>query len=303
MRILVTGGNGQVGWELGRQGEISAHEVIAFGRDQLDIGSVDDIARVFKETKPELVINAAAYTAVDKAETQAQQAYLVNRDAAGYLAAACDRAGIVLFHISTDYVYDGSKTEPYLESDSVSPMGVYGKSKLEGERAITKVLDRHIILRTAWVFGVHGNNFVKTMLRVGKERDALNVVDDQFGGPTSAAGIAAALLSLADKLEAEGSLTWGVYHYSGAPFINWHGFATEIIKLGVEQGLIDHPVTVNPIPTEQYPTPAARPKNSRLSMELMEQSFAITADNWRAALDYQVRQLAMEARNTHNTER
>jgi dTDP-4-dehydrorhamnose reductase len=292
MKILVTGGNGQVGWELKRQGSKSAHKVVVLDRQGLDISSADDITRVFAEVKPDLLINAAAYTAVDKAETESELAFSINRDAVESLARACKKQAIPLFHISTDYVFDGSKDKPYNESDPVAPLGVYGQSKLEGEQAVEKILDQYVILRTAWVFGVHGHNFVKTILRVGRERDTLNVVNDQFGGPTSAAGIAAALLSLADQYNTEGELAWGIYHYSGAPFTSWHGFATEIIKLASKHGLIDHPVTVNPIPTEQYPTPAARPKNSRLSCALLEQTFGIQADDWQKALAAIVRSLA-----------
>jgi dTDP-4-dehydrorhamnose reductase len=292
MKILVTGGNGQVGWELNRQGRQSKHKVVTFDRNGLDISSADEIARVFAEVKPDLVINAAAYTAVDKAETESELAFAINRDAVESLARACKKQAIPLFHISTDYVFDGRKDKPYKESDPVAPLGVYGQSKLEGEQVVEKLLDQFIILRTAWVFGLHGHNFVKTILRVGKERDALKVVDDQLGGPTSAAGIAATLLSLADQYHAEGELAWGIYHYSGAPFTSWNGFATEIIKLGRKHGLIDHPVTVNPIPTEQYPTPAARPKNSRLSCSLLEQTFETEPDDWQAALAVIVRSLA-----------
>ncbi len=292
MKILVTGGNGQVGWELNRQGRQSKHKMVAMDRQGLDISSADDIARVFAEVKPDLVINAAAYTAVDKAETESELAFAINRDAVASLARACKKQGIPLFHISTDYVFDGTKDKPYRESDPVAPLGVYGQSKLEGEQLVEKLLDQFIILRTAWVFGLHGHNFVKTILRVAKERDALNVVNDQLGGPTSAAGIAATLLSLADQYQSEGELAWGIYHYSGAPFTSWHGFASEIIRLGNKYGLIDHPVTVNPIPTEQYPTPAARPKNSRLSCGLLEQTFGIQADDWQVDLAAMVKSLA-----------
>jgi dTDP-4-dehydrorhamnose reductase len=164
------------------------------------------------------------------------------------------------------------------------PLGIYGDSKWAGEVAVSDTLDRHIILRTSWVFGIHGHNFVKTILRVAAERDELRVVSDQLGSPTSAGGIASALLNICDRFEAEGDLAWGTYHYTGQPFTSWHGFAEAIVKLGCDLGLIDHDVRVHPIPTEEYPTPAKRPANSRLSSDLIEDKLGISPDDWQAAL-------------------
>jgi len=284
MKILVTAANGQVGWELARQGATSAHEVIALDRQALDITSAEAISAIFNQHKPDLLINAAAYTAVDKAETDQDMAFAINREGPKLLAEACRLADIPMLHISTDYVFDGSQSGPYEESDPVAPLGVYGMSKWQGEEAVRHTLDKYIILRTAWVFGSHGNNFVKTMLRVGADRDELRVVDDQFGGPTSAAGIAAALLHIADQVGAYADVAWGTYHYSGQPFVNWHGFAVEIFRQARQLGIIQHDINVQAIPSSEYPTPAARPANSRLSSDGLEKAFSIKADDWQLAL-------------------
>ncbi len=284
MKILLTGANGQVGWELARQGADSAHEMIALDRQALNIADESAVLAVCKQHQPDLLINAAAYTAVDKAESEVDLAYAINRDGPQYLANACKEADIPLLHISTDYVFDGSQAEPYRETDPVAPLGVYGESKWAGEQAVRQTLDKHIILRTAWVFGRHGHNFVKTMFRVGAERDQLRVVSDQVGGPTSAAGIAQVLLGIADQFDRHAELAWGTYHFSGQPFTSWHGFALEIIKSGRAVGLIDHEVTIEAIPSSEYPTPAARPANSRMSTQLLEKTFGFKSDDWQSAL-------------------
>ena len=284
MKILLTGANGQVGWELARQGADSAHEMIALDRQALNIADESAVLAVCKQHQPDLLINAAAYTAVDKAESEVDLAYAINRDGPQYLANACKEADIPLLHISTDYVFDGSQAEPYRETDPVAPLGVYGESKWAGEQAVRQTLDKHIILRTAWVFGRHGHNFVKTMFRVGAERDQLRVVSDQVGGPTSAAGIAQVLLGIADQFDRHAELAWGTYHFSGQPFTSWHGFALEIIKSGRAVGLIDHEVTIEAIPSSEYPTPAARPANSRMSTQLLEKTFGFKSDDWHSAL-------------------
>jgi dTDP-4-dehydrorhamnose reductase len=294
MKILVAGANGQVGWELGQLGLDSEHEIVTMGRDRLDIRDADLVRQRVQEHQPEIVINAAAYTAVDKAEEERDAAYAINRDGAKNLAQACSEASIPLLHISTDYVFDGTKDSPYVETDPVAPLGVYGDSKWAGEVAVRDALDRHIILRTSWVFGIHGHNFVKTILRVAAERDELRVVSDQLGSPTSATGIAAALLRNCDHYATEGDLAWGTYHYTGQPFTSWHGFAEAIVKLGRDHGLIDHDVTIHPIPTEEYPTPAKRPANSRLSTDLIEKELGIQPDDWQAALQSMIAALAKQ---------
>jgi dTDP-4-dehydrorhamnose reductase len=292
MKILVAGENGQVATELRIQGQSSPHEVITLGRNGLDISDASQVEQQIKAVQPDIVINAAAYTAVDKAEEEVELAYAINRDGPGYLAESCKLQGIPLLHISTDYVFDGCKDSPYAESDKVSPLGVYGQSKWAGEEAVRSGIDQHIIMRTSWVFSRHGHNFVKTMLRVGAERNELKVVDDQLGGPTSANGIASALLALCNQYEAQGRLAWGTYHYSGQPFTSWHGFAEQIIERGRKHGLINHEVKVRPIPTHEYPTPAKRPANSRLLSNCFSAAFGIEADDWEAQLEKIVAALA-----------
>ncbi|TNF93439.1 MAG: dTDP-4-dehydrorhamnose reductase [Gammaproteobacteria bacterium] len=294
MKILVAGANGQVGWELGQQGAESAHDVITLGRDQLDICDAESVKLRVQENQPEIVINAAAYTAVDKAEEERDAAFAINRDGAKNLAQACKDVSIPLLHISTDYVFDGTKDNPYLESDPVAPLGVYGESKWAGEVAVKDTLDRCFILRTSWVFGIHGHNFVKTILRVAGERDELRVVSDQLGSPTSAHGIASALLQICDHYSSNEVLPWGTYHYTGQPFTSWHGFAEAIVKLGRENGLIDHEVMIHPISTEEYPTPAKRPANSRLSSELIQSKLRIKPDDWQAALQSMIVTMARQ---------
>ena len=284
VKILVTGSNGQVGHEIGLLGQHSSHETFSYDRQRLDITDPGAVNTVFQDIRPELVINPAAYTAVDRAESEPELAYSINRDGAANLANACLELGIPLLHVSTDYVFDGSKQSAYDESDPVSPLGVYGQSKWEGEEAVRSTLKKYIILRTSWVFGGHGHNFVKTMLRLARERDQLKVVDDQYGGPTSAAGIATALMGVADQISDNGDIPWGTYHFSGLPFTNWHGFAQQIITLANSAGIIEHAVDVLPIPGSEYPTPAKRPANSRLSSEKFQKAFNIHPDDWSSGL-------------------
>jgi dTDP-4-dehydrorhamnose reductase len=280
MKILVTGSNGQVGHEIALLGRDSSHEIVPLDRQRLDITDPEAVNDIFHDIRPELVINPAAYTAVDRAESEPELAFSINRDGAANLANACLQQEIPLLHVSTDYVFDGSKPSPYDESDPVAPLGVYGQSKWEGEEVVRSTLTKHIILRTSWVFGSHGNNFVKTMLRLGKERDQLKVVDDQYGGPTSAAGIAAALMGVVNHISDNRDIPWGTYHFSGQPFTNWHGFAEQIIQLANNAGIIDHDVEVLAISSSEYPTPVKRPANSRLSSEKFEKAFKIHPDDW-----------------------
>ena len=283
MRILVTGSNGQVGHELSLLAQDSKHYWLCLDRSRLDVTYQADVDHIVDGFAPNVVINVTAYTAVDKAETEQDLATAVNADAARYLAQACERNNAALLHISTDYVFAGDGTEPYKEADPVTPSGHYGASKLAGEREVAKHCSKHIILRTAWVFGKHGNNFVKTMVRVAQGRDTLGVVSDQFGAPTSANGIAKALLNIAEQVDA-GKEAWGIYHYSGSPYTSWHGFAEVIFNEAENRQMLPHSVTVNAISTADYPTPAKRPANSRLDCTKIQSTFGITDDDWHDQL-------------------
>jgi len=230
--------------------------------------------------QPDAVINAAAYTAVDRAESEVEAAFAVNRDGPANLARACERAGISLIHISTDYVFDGSKQGAYVEGDPVSPLGVYGESKLAGEEAVRTLCPKHLILRTSWVFSAHGNNFVKTMLRLGAEREELGVVADQFGKPTSAAEIARLILDTLPDTEGK----WGTYHLAQPDAVSWHGFAEAIFDAAKRQGIVMKVEQVQPISTADYPTPARRPANSELDCRLLKSVFGVTIRGWRESL-------------------
>ncbi|SHH85953.1 dTDP-4-dehydrorhamnose reductase [Cognatishimia maritima] len=271
--ILVFGKTGQVATELQRQAE-----VVALGRDQADLSDPAACAAVILERRPDAVINAAAYTAVDKAEDDEALATVINGEAPGAMAKACAELGIPFVHISTDYVFDGSGDQPWKATDPVAPINAYGRSKLAGEQAVQAAGGHYAILRTSWVFSAHGNNFVKTMLRLSETRDALSVVADQIGGPTPAADIAAACLEMARQLAA-GQGASGIYHYGGAPAVSWACFARETFERA------GRPVTVTDIPSADYPTPAKRPFNSRMDGTGLMQDFKIEQPDWRMGLD------------------
>jgi dTDP-4-dehydrorhamnose reductase len=280
MKILVVGSNGQVGFELCRLGANSHHEVVCVDRSTVDICVPSQVRGVLSAQRPDIVINAAGYTAVDKAEKERNAAFAANEKGPESMAQVCDEIGAAFLHISTDYVFAGDKATPYFEADPVGPTGVYGASKLAGELAIAKVCKRHIILRTAWIFGEQGNNFVKTMLRVAQTRDTIGVVTDQYGAPTSAIGIANALLKIASCLERDKDVNWGIYHFSGAPFTTWAGFAETIFAEAKKRNLLPHTVVVNAISTAEFPTPASRPANSRLDCTKITKEFGIQPDDW-----------------------
>ncbi|KGJ23724.1 dTDP-4-dehydrorhamnose reductase [Paracoccus sanguinis] len=271
--LLIFGRTGQVARELARL----APEAQFAGRDEADLTRPDDCAALIRARTPAAVINAAAYTAVDRAESEPDVARLVNRDAPEAMAVACAGLGIPFVHVSTDYVFDGSGDAPRHESDTTGPIGVYGTTKLEGERAIAAAGGQWAVLRTSWVFSAHGTNFVKTMRRLGAERDRLTIVADQIGGPTPAADIAAALLEMARQMQADPSKD-GIYHFAGAPDVSWADFARAIFA---RSGL--SPV-VEDIPTSAYPTPARRPLNSRLDCTAITRDFGIARPDWRTGL-------------------
>jgi dTDP-4-dehydrorhamnose reductase len=284
MKILIVGKNGQVGSCLVDQlNTMSDVTLLALDRDQLDITDATQVNKVIAEFNPNIIINAAAYTAVDKAEQESELAYTINRDGPHNLAVAANEINAIIIHISTDYVFAGDSLESYVESDKTDPQGEYGRSKLAGEQAVERGCSRHIILRTAWVFGEHGDNFVKTMLRLGKTRDTLGVVADQFGGPTYAGDIAKAIVAISQQI-IDGNQAYGIYHYSGFPHVSWHTFAEKVFEIALEQDVISQPIKVNPITTLDYPTPAKRPANSRLNCEKIHNAFGITQSDWQAAL-------------------
>jgi len=284
MRIVVTGAQGQVGWELTRRAPLLGHEVLAWDVAELDISDAAAVERVLTGSGAQAVINAAAYTAVDRAEQEPERAFAVNRDGPAHLAATCARLQIPLLHISTDYVYDGAKSEPYVENDPTAPLGVYGASKLAGDEAVCRALSRHLILRVSWVFGRHGHNFIKTILRLAREREELRVVADQFGCPTYAGDIADTLLELAGRsAEIDAADAWGIYHYCGDPATTWHGLASAV----VDMARASEPLPVRaviPITTAEYPLPAARPINSVLDCAKLAARFAIRPRPWREGL-------------------
>lgn len=290
VKVLITGAAGQVGFELVKLAP-AGFEVVGYNSSELDITNALQVQQIVDEQAPALIINAAAYTAVDRAESDAECAYAVNEIGVKNLAEAALALGIPVFHISTDYVFDGTATEPYKETDPVGPTGVYGASKLAGEQVLARSGVKHIILRTSWVFGAEGNNFVKTMLRLGKERDTLGVVADQHGCPTSAASIANVLWQLAQKYTAEGELPWGIYHFSNAPATTWHGFACEIFKQAVEAGFLERAPVVNPIKTSDYPTPAKRPAWSVMDCSALENLLVSSVPGWQQELSAVLKQL------------
>ena len=280
--ILITGGQGQVGIELARldwPADIRAHYP---SREQLDIADGESVARYFDGRHFAAVINPAAYTAVDKAESDSAAAFLVNAQGPAWLAEATRKAGIPLIHVSTDYVFDGSKGAPYVENDPVAPLGVYGGSKLAGELAVAAGNPRSVILRTAWVLSAHRANFLKTMLRIGASNPRLRVVADQVGSPTSAADIAETLKTIALVMIDDAHAPTGLFHFVNAGEASWHGLACEIFALNKAAG--GPSPEIEAITTADYPTPARRPANSRLATAKISECYAIHPRDWRAAV-------------------
>lgn len=284
MKLLVTGASGQVGSEVVKICKQRDLTYIATGSDDLDITDATAVAETVEHEQPTFVINAAAYTAVDRAEQEPDQAYAINLDGSKNLAKACAGANIPLLHISTDYVFDGEKQEAYTEQDAPNPTGVYGKSKYEGELAISDNLSQYYILRVAWVFGESGNNFVRTMLRLGGERDELGVVADQLGGPTCAKDIAVTLLQIARRYHEKQPMPWGTYHYTGKPAVTWYEFANAIFHQAQQLGMLNKTPIVNAISTAEYPTPAKRPQNSLLNCNKITAALDIHQPDWREGL-------------------
>lgn len=274
MNVLIIGKNGQVAWELQQTcpSHITAH---ALGRNEIDITEPQSIEQVITQLKPAVIINASAYTAVDKAESEQDAAYLINATAVEYLAKAATKHNIRFLHISTDFVFDGTKNTKYKVDDQTNPINVYGATKLAGEQAIkTHCAINSAIVRTSWVYSSHGNNFVKTMLRLMAEKDELNVVSDQIGCPTNANGLAKYLWQLAEQDTLE-----SIYHYSDLGVASWYDFAVAIQEIAFEYGLLANKIPIKPIPSSAYPTPASRPVFS-----LMQQNSTLNNEHWRTGL-------------------
>lgn len=285
MRVLVAGSAGQVGSCLVKQLAQTEWQVLSLDRSGLDISNLDEVKEIVHGFKPDVIINAAAYTAVDNAESEVELAYAINRDGAKYLAQAAESNGAVFLHVSTDYVFSGEKSGLYNEADLANPVSVYGKSKLAGELAVAEVCERHIILRTAWIFGETGSNFLKTMLHLGQSRSEVGVVVDQYGGPTYAYDVAKILVLMISCIASSRELVWGVYHYSGYPYVSWYEFAEVIFERLVEQGLISEPPILSAISTNEYPTAARRPKNSKLDCNKIKSVLGVEPSDWITALD------------------
>jgi dTDP-4-dehydrorhamnose reductase len=276
--ILITGANGQVGREFRvLAAKYPQYNFLFAGREELAIEDFDAVEKYFADNKINFCVNCAAYTAVDKAETEKDNAFLINATAAGNLAAVCTAYNTQLIHISTDYVFDGSGTQPYRESDTTNPLGVYGQSKLKGEELVLQNNAAAIIIRTSWVYSSFGNNFVKTMLRLMKERESINVVNDQLGCPTYAADLAVVIMEIINKYSTL-NIEYSIFNYCNAGIISWYNFAVAIKELTNSNCII------NPIPTSQYPTPAKRPQYSVLDTALIKNVFGVTIPEWKESL-------------------
>ena len=292
LKALITGGTGQVGTELIRRGDCCHFDIVAPNRAEINLLNESDVYSQLNSIRPDIVVNSAAFTAVDAAETECDMAFKVNRDVVRIMANSCNLLSIPLIHVSTDYVFDGTKAGSYKETDLICPIGVYGRSKEAGEAKVRELLEKHIILRTSWVYAAHGNNFVKTMLRIGKERQNLNVVNDQFGAPTFAGDIADAILSIAKKvLEHDALEFWGTYHYTAKGRTSWKDFA-EVIFETASTWLPNKPF-VEGIPSSQYPTAAKRPANSVLNCAKVDLELGPPRRHWREGLDEVLDELRM----------
>jgi len=290
VRLLITGAHGQLGNELVRHG--GRHTLLAVDHEHLDICDAHAVSAVCDAFCPDVIINAAAYTAVDRAESDKDLAFAVNGNGAKNLAVAAESAGIPLIHVSTDYVFDGSKQGAYDEHDSVAPLGVYGESKLAGEQAVQQHCSRYVVLRTSWVFSAHGNNFVKTMLRLGSDRETLGIVSDQHGCPTSASELARAIYAVLEAGVHDGNR--GVYHFCQPEPTTWFRFAQAIFEAARKQHMDVKVSTLNAIATSDYPTPAKRPVNSVMACSKFEKTFSFKIHPWLDSLTEAVAELKVQ---------
>jgi dTDP-4-dehydrorhamnose reductase len=291
VKILITGRKGQLARGLVEAADGSDVELVSVGRPALDLGDEKSVTALVLRERPDVVVNTAAYTAVDKAESEPALAETINALGAEYVARACAAHLIPIIHISTDFVFNGTKNVPYRETDPTGPINAYGRSKLEGELRVAKACERHLILRTAWLHSPWDSNFLKTMLRLAVERPTIGVVDDQKGSPTYALHLAEAVLAIARRVVADPLKTpWGIYHVVGAGETTWFGFAQEIFRIAAEHGLPTAQVTA--IKAADYPTPARRPANSRLNCDRLRRSFGLDLPDWRIGVQACVARLS-----------
>lgn len=294
MKLLVTGANGQVGCEL-RQSLAPLGEVIALDRAACDLARPAEVARILRAATPDIIVNAAAYTAVDRAEQEEELATLINGTAVGEIAQAARQLGALLIHYSTDYVFDGRKDAPYAEDDVPSPISAYGRSKLAGERAIAQCGGRYLIVRTSWIYAARGHNFLKTVLRLARERDELRIVDDQIGAPTWARDLAAATAAMTRQARQEiarDDFESGLFHVTGSGATSWFVFAQAVVKQAEQFGLLARKSKIVPIASSEYPVAATRPKNSRLSGARARHRFQIALPEWEQSLAVCMRELS-----------
>ena len=281
----MTGCKGQLGQALLSLAGATDIELLGVSHSELEITNRSQIQAVFRQFKPDLLINTAAFTAVDKAESDSHSAFMTNCDGPRYLAEACNHTGIPIIHLSTDYVFDGELDRSYCETDVPHPLNVYGESKLAGEREVQQAAERHIILRTSWLFSEQSPNFVMTMLKLAKSKaEQLKIVNDQVGGPTSATSVAKLLLLIATRYSEQGALNWGTYHFAGQPYCSWYEFAETIFSLAQEKGLLESRPDTTPIQTHEYPSLAKRPQNSMLDSSKVSREFGVYPCDWRNEL-------------------
>ncbi|WP_319525773.1 dTDP-4-dehydrorhamnose reductase [uncultured Desulfosarcina sp.] len=287
MTVLIIGNKGQLGWALERCAESHDIETVGVDLPELDMTHAKALDQLVARERWTAVVNAAAYTAVDKAESDAATAFAVNRDGVAHLADACGEHDLPLIHISTDYVFNGTATSPYQPDDPIDPLGVYGQSKAAGEKVLRERLDRHLIIRTSWLYGIHGNNFVKTILRLARERKELRVVADQYGCPTYAGDLAEAIIKIVKQWLRNKELSYGTVHYCNRGVVSWHQLAQQAIQSAsrYEKFQVE---TIVPITTEEYPTPTPRPAYSALDCTRFTESFGIKTVDWKGSLDRMV---------------
>jgi len=294
MKLLIIGSKGQLGSELVIECKRNDFSFLDLDLPEFNITDPAQVEKTVADFKPSIVINASAYTNVDEAETDPEIVFSVNSDGPANLAVPCDKNRIPIIHVSTDYVFDGSKGQPYTESDPVSPLGVYGKSKEEGESKLRSILNQHIILRTSWLYGTYGNNFVKTMLKLGNEKEILKVVSDQYGSPTCAADLAEAVVNISKQISLNPKIAWGTYHYCGHGVTTWHKFAKAIFEIAGQYH--NYKVTsVEAITTAQYPARTKRPAFSALDCNLIKKHFGINTKPWQGSLEKTIERILMNS--------